>query len=222
MKRKKVLIGAGIFGLVALIIKNQIAKSNPPKIFYRKKLTGNYNARTIPPFGIYILESEKDNELLIKHELVHWEQYQKLGLFRYYIEYVNQLTQFGYDEMPMQLEARYLEDEAVRTNYTEAVRNGDAVTIYDPDFRRNNTTKAGRFVNSIVKIPTNRIGECKPEQCSTLDGKQGGACCKMTDCKALKEDKSCSIYNLRPRNCRVFPISKDDLELVHNCSYSFE
>ena len=136
MQTKNVLIGAGLIGIVALIVKNEVAKSSPPKIFYRKTMAGNYNARTIPPFGIYILESEKGNEMLLKHELIHWEQYKKLGLLRYYIEYQNQLAQYGYDKMPLEVQARIDENEWVKENYTIAVRNGYAKTVFNPDFRK--------------------------------------------------------------------------------------
>ena len=139
MKTKHIVIGASIISVgmaVALAIKNATAQANEPKIFYCKTLTGNYNAKTIPPFGIYILESQKDNQLLLQHELIHWKQYQQLGLLRYYIQYQKELKQFGYDKMPLQLEARIYESQWVQQNYTEAVRTGQAQTVYNPDFRK--------------------------------------------------------------------------------------
>ncbi len=54
----KALIGIGI---VSIIAKNEIQiKKEQPKVFFRKKIAGNFNALALPPFGIYI--SEKENE----------------------------------------------------------------------------------------------------------------------------------------------------------------
>ena len=40
-------------------------------------------------------------------------------------------------------------------------------------------------------------------------------------CPALRHDKTCSIYETRPRTCREFPTSPD--EIVNSpCSYWFE
>lgn len=66
-----------------------------------------------------------------------------------------------------------------------------------------------------------RVGSCLPDQCETLDGDKGHACCKLNyRCPFLSD--SCSIYKLRPLNCRVFPQTEKDLELVKNCGYSFK
>lgn len=66
-----------------------------------------------------------------------------------------------------------------------------------------------------------RVGSCKPDQCETLDGDKGHACCKLNyRCPLLTE--GCAIYKLRPLNCRVFPQVDNDLKLVKNCGYSFQ
>lgn len=106
-----------------------------PPIFFKKELAKNYNARTIPPFGIFIKESEKDNKELIDHEIVHWKQYQNKGLIRFYIDYAKEMKELGYDKMPMEKEARVNESEYCQNNYTECVRNGQAKTVYNPNFR---------------------------------------------------------------------------------------
>lgn len=129
------LTGTIIFGF---IIYNAIQRRriNPP-VFYRKSLNKNFNAKTIPPFGIYIKEAERENQALLEHETVHWQQYQRMGLIKYYREYFKQLKEYGYDAHPMELEARSNESEYAKHNYTEAVRRGLAVTVYNPDFRKN-------------------------------------------------------------------------------------
>lgn len=98
-------------------------------------MAGNYSARTIPPFGIYIKESEKDNQALIDHELIHWKQYQDGGLLNYYLTYASQMKQYGYDKMPMEQEARTNESDYCKENYTECVKDGQAKTVYNPNFR---------------------------------------------------------------------------------------
>ena len=104
-------------------------------VFYKKKLIRNYNARTVPPFGIFIKDSEKGNKDLLNHELVHWEQYRELGLLKYYGGYLTQMGKYGYDKMPMEIEARGNESEYCKKNYTECVRSGVAKTIHNPKFR---------------------------------------------------------------------------------------
>ena len=82
-----------------------------------------------------------------------------------------------------------------------------------------NTTKIGRFFNSFVDPPLTRTGECQPEQCETLTGEKGAACCKLGyACNAL-DGIQCSEYNTRARNCRVFPHMPQDINLVKNCGY---
>ncbi|MBN4061643.1 hypothetical protein JYU20_00415 [Bacteroidales bacterium AH-315-I05] len=135
MSTKHILIGIAAVAILVFIIYNaQQRKKNAP-IYIRKTLVKNYNARTIPPLGIYIKASEKNNEALLRHELAHWKQYQKKGLFNYYANYIKQLVKYGYDKMPMEQEARENESEYCKQNYTECVRTGQSNTIYDIDFR---------------------------------------------------------------------------------------
>ena len=134
MKTSTIIIGTtAIVGFLALFNSVQ-KKNNNPKIFVKKKLGGNYNARTIPPFGIWITEAQKNNQELIKHELIHWKQYQQKGLLKFYLDYKKQLDQYGYDNMPMEIEARANETDFCKTNYTYCVRNGLAKTVFNPKF----------------------------------------------------------------------------------------
>ena len=82
--------------------------------------------------------------------------------------------------------------------------------------------KLGRFVNSFIVKPKKRNGNCTPELCETLDGVKGAACCRLGYNCAFLCNTSCSIYNVRLRNCKVFPSNKEDLKLVKNCGYKFE
>jgi hypothetical protein len=131
---KLAIIGGS--ALLGAIIYNAIQRrKDVPPVYVRKSLSGNYNAITIPPFGIFITEKEKDNQALLDHEMVHWRQYQQMGLIPFYLEYARQKKEYGYDKMPLEIEARHNESLYCQTNYTDCVRNGSAVTVYNPDFR---------------------------------------------------------------------------------------
>ena len=130
---KRVLITVGVIGLIAMIVKNEHAKKNPPKIILREG--GRYNAQTLPPFGIFINKSQANNKALLEHELVHWRQYQKAGLLPYYFNYTKELVTHGYDKMPMEIAARANESSHCKTNYTQCVRKGKSKTIFNPTFR---------------------------------------------------------------------------------------
>lgn len=108
------------------------------KIVYKKKVGNNFNALTFPPLFIYIKKSEENNKVLLEHELVHWEQYRKLGFILYYLKYTYEIKFFGYDKSPMEIEARVLsgEKEECLINYTDCVRSGKALTVHDKDFRK--------------------------------------------------------------------------------------
>ena len=132
--KHKIAVGVGLVAL-GLIIYNEVQKRNDnPKIYYRKKLYKNFNARTIPPFGIYLQEDQKNNKALIEHELVHWKQYQRMGLINFYSQYFKELKSLGYDLMPMEIEARKNESEFCKTNYTFCVRTGIANTVQNNNF----------------------------------------------------------------------------------------
>lgn len=131
--KKAVVITGIVVGLFALYNAKQ-KKNNNPKIYFLKKMGGNYNGRTVPPFGIYILESQKDNQELINHELIHWKQYQRMGLINFHLEFAKQLYQYGYDKAPLEIEARANESDYCKTNYIECVRTGKAKTVFNPNF----------------------------------------------------------------------------------------
>jgi len=125
-----------IFGII-IIIDLLVKKYNKPRIYIFNKLPKNYNALVIPPFFIAIEKENKNNKTLIKHEKIHWKQYQKLGTIGYYLSYFYQLGKYGYDKMPMEIEPRKLtgETEYCQINYTKCVREGIAKTVKDKNFR---------------------------------------------------------------------------------------
>jgi hypothetical protein len=63
----------------------------------------------LAPWGIYILPEHLGNQRLIQHERQHWQQYQRMGLLRYYVTYLWGLVRYGYRNHPMEIEARAAE-----------------------------------------------------------------------------------------------------------------
>lgn len=131
---KKILIGLGIAALF-IALKNEQAIKNVPKLILVGFLPFNYHALTIPPFGIFIRKDQASNKNLIDHEMIHWQQYQAMGLLKYHVTYLKDLLIYGYDQMPMEVKARFIEDDFCKTHYTECVRSGKAKTITDNLFR---------------------------------------------------------------------------------------
>lgn len=77
------------------------------------------------------------------------------------------------------------------------------------------SNKIIRFLKIYQGVEKGRKGECKPNQCETLDEYKGSACCKLGFvCACLKENLRCGKYKVRPPNCRIFPQTKEDLKLV--------
>lgn len=69
-----------------------------------------YAGITLPPFGIYILQNRINDNRLIKHELAHWNQYKCMGLLRFYSTYIFYHFRYGYQNNPMEIEARQVEN----------------------------------------------------------------------------------------------------------------
>jgi hypothetical protein len=104
-------------------------------IYYVNSIAANFNARTIPPFGIFIKKSESKNLALLNHELKHWEQFKKLGLLGFYSKYVSEHIKKGYDLNELEIEARSNESQYCKTNFTQCVRSGESNTVFNPNFR---------------------------------------------------------------------------------------
>lgn len=134
MSVKNIVIGVGLLTGLLVLYNAKQKRNNTPNIYFKKKLRGSFNAITIPPFGIWVLESQKNNQALINHELVHWKQYQEKGYFKFYADLESERQKYGYDLMPMEIEARANENEYCKTNYTECVRTGQSKTVYNPNF----------------------------------------------------------------------------------------
>lgn len=116
-----------------------IAKLNvKPNVFYLKKMPNNFNAQSIPPFGVFISTKQKNNQILLQHEMHHWKEYNKSGALIFYLKYIYQYIVYGYDKMPFEIEARkeVKESKFCQENYTECVRTHKAITVQNNKFRQ--------------------------------------------------------------------------------------
>ena len=66
----------------------------------------NADAITLPPWGIFALPGHEESTVLAMHESVHWEQYKRMGFWRYYVTYLYYQLKYGYADNPMEAEAR--------------------------------------------------------------------------------------------------------------------
>jgi len=130
--KNKYLFALGFLGVVLYISRKSNRK---PKIITLKKIPFGYKGFIMPPFGIVVSESEKSNKRLINHETIHWEQWKREGTLPYALNYISEAIKNGYDKNKYEIEARYEESEYCKLNYTECVRSGKALTIYNPEFR---------------------------------------------------------------------------------------
>jgi hypothetical protein len=75
-------------------------------------LQKRFAAITWPPLGIFVRcawweeASFARRVKLLKHEKVHWDQYQRYGLFGFYWKYLILSLRYGYNNHPMEIEAR--------------------------------------------------------------------------------------------------------------------
>ena len=89
----------------------------------------------------------------------------------------------------------------------------------DKKKNKNNNTwraKVKRTLTSLLPIDENRQGDCI--SC--------GKCCKLpNECYFLKYDSAeksyCSIYKIRPLNCRKYPRTGDEHITKDTCGYRF-
>jgi len=58
-------------------------------------------------YGIYVVASYLKDQSLLVHELVHVSQYEALGGINNFLKrYIPELVKFGYDNAPLEIEAR--------------------------------------------------------------------------------------------------------------------
>ena len=63
----------------------------------------------LPPLGIIILAERINEDALVRHEQVHWAQYQRMGAVKFYAAYLWYTLRYGYTNNPLEREARAAE-----------------------------------------------------------------------------------------------------------------
>lgn len=81
--------------------------ANPVVEFYLNMVSSD--GITLPPFGIYIKKEFINDRRLCRHEQCHWAQYQRMGFIKFYAVYLWLLMRHGYQNHPMEIEARQAE-----------------------------------------------------------------------------------------------------------------
>lgn len=105
---KKILIIISIIILIVLLFGKK------ERVFYLPfDIPGSQMAATIPPFGIFIEKKYKYEGsgcgTILAHEKIHWQQYRRMGFFKYYSEYLKEYIKNGrIHKNWMEVEARKL------------------------------------------------------------------------------------------------------------------
>lgn len=97
---------------ISINLDNKINKRlTEPDVFYiNSNLLPVFRAIMIPHIGIFIKKEYKNDTILLKHEIVHWNQYKRMGSLLFLLRYLYQFITIGYDTMPLELEARQYDD----------------------------------------------------------------------------------------------------------------
>ena len=69
-----------------------------------------FHGVALAPWGIYIRLAAMHSQRLIRHEQAHWRQWLRMGTVRYYATYLWQIVRYGYENAPMEVEARAAEN----------------------------------------------------------------------------------------------------------------
>ena len=92
---------------LTLLVLFFIFKKN--KIYYIPfNIPGDQMAATIPPFGTFIESRYKNNKELLRHELIHWDKFNRMGFLMFYCTYISEYLKYGRKYGPMEIEARKL------------------------------------------------------------------------------------------------------------------
>lgn len=73
------------------------------KIIQTRFIRKGYSGFTLYPF---IFVRDKSDKVLVNHERIHWQQQKQLGLLRFLWMYFRDWYRFGYDNIPLEKEAK--------------------------------------------------------------------------------------------------------------------
>ena len=65
-----------------------------------------YSGICLPPLGIFILRERLHDPALVRHEQCHWRQAKRMGAARWAIAYLWYTLRYGYNDNPLEQEAR--------------------------------------------------------------------------------------------------------------------
>lgn len=105
--------------LILLVLILNLTKTE--RVFYLPfDIPGTQMAATIPPFGIFFGDEYRNEGdvpgSILRHEKVHWEQYRKMGLIRFYYRYMTEYIRHGRIHHWMEEEARRLSNKPITLN----------------------------------------------------------------------------------------------------------
>jgi len=90
-----------------ILISMSIFSVRKEKIYYIPfDIPGSQMAATIPPFGTFIESKHKKDKSIVRHELAHWVQYNRMGFLNFYGTYFKEYLKYGRKYGPMEVEAR--------------------------------------------------------------------------------------------------------------------
>ena len=69
-----------------------------------------FHGVALAPWGIYIRPAAMHSQRLIRHEQAHWRQWLRMGTVMFYATYLWQIVRYGYENAPMEVEARAAEN----------------------------------------------------------------------------------------------------------------
>lgn len=79
------------------------------KVYYIPfNIPGSQMAATIPPLGTFIESKKRNDALVLKHEMAHWTQYERMVFWGFYSTYISEYIKYGRFFGPMEVEARKL------------------------------------------------------------------------------------------------------------------
>ena len=97
------------YTLITLFILLTYFSFKKDKIYYIPfNIPGSQMAITIPPFGTFIESKYKTDKTMLKHEMIHWNQFYRMGFITFYSTYISEYIKYGRKYGPMEIEARKL------------------------------------------------------------------------------------------------------------------
>jgi hypothetical protein len=101
---------------VRLCVVREIPPPDHPRIKQLAAELGLITPETLAitfGYGIFIREDHLDDRQTLVHECVHVAQYEKVGLEDFLMQYVVQIFKHGYDNAPMEREARAVTESVI-------------------------------------------------------------------------------------------------------------